>query len=118
MAALNSRVARLEKQVSDNRPPVSTSLFTEWFLLLHQAVNQVEDWNNPPLGCMGMKDGHCYRWVITIPQWNYWCRKINLVNGRDILQTEYDTPAAAAETFKLGAALVNQAHDNVVSGRN
>jgi hypothetical protein len=118
MVALNSRVARLEKQVSDNRPPVSSSLFAEWFQMLHEGVNQVEDWNNPPIACMGMKDSRCYTWVIDVPMWSYWCKKINLVNGREILQTEYDSPAAAAENFKLGAALANQAYDNVVSGRN
>jgi hypothetical protein len=118
MVALSSRVARLERRQEEGRPPVSSSLFAEWFVRLHQQINQVEDWDNPPLGCMGMANGRCYKWVITIPMWSYWCKKINLVNGREILQIEYDSPAAAAENFQLGAALANQAYDNVVSGRN
>jgi len=117
MVALNSRVARLERRQEEGRPPAPSSPFAEWFQMLHRGVNQVEDWNNPPLSCMGMKDGRCYKWVISVNMWIYWCKKINEVNGREILQTEYDSPEAAAAAFQLGASLVNQAYDNVISGR-
>ena len=88
------------------------SQFAEWFQKLHRAVNQVAEWHNPPI-----EQRQSY-WVITIDHWAYWCKTINLVNGREILQTEYDTPAAAAAAFQLGTSLVNQAYDNVISGRN
>lgn len=117
MVALNSRVARLEKQQTDvrtaGRPP--SSPLAEWFQRLHQQINQVDDWDNPPIDCMAMKDSRCYRWVITVPLWSYWVRILNETNGREILQTEYNSPEEAAAAFQLGAELVNQAYNKVMT---
>lgn len=119
MSSLNGRITRLEKQLDDHMSlsQQRNSPFAEWFARLHKQINQVEDWDNPPLSCMGMRESRCYKWVINVPLWSYWCKKINEVNGREVLQTEYDSQAAAAAAFRLGADLVNQAYQQVISGK-